>query len=381
MPFSFRVTAQCRQSRARAGVLQTAHGAVATPVFMPVGTQGTVKSLAPADLVEVGATVVLGNAYHLYLHPGAALIASCGGLHKFMAWPGVILTDSGGFQVFSLTDLRRITPDGVSFRSHHDGSEHLFTPERVMEIEAELGADIIMAFDECPPFHSDRQYHAEAMVRTHRWAARCLAAQRRPDQALFGITQGGTFPDLRVESARFLAGLDLPGHAIGGLSLGEPKEVTWAMVEATVAALPPDKPRYLMGVGTPEDLVEAVGQGIDMLDSVMPTRVGRNGALFTRGGRLNIRNAPFRTRDAPVEAGCDCYTCRTFSGAYLHHLFRCAEPLAYRLATIHNLRFMVRLTEEIRTAIPAGRWPALRAALLAGYRANQAAGPARRACP
>ena len=370
MPFSFRVTAHCRHSAARAGVLHTPHGAVATPVFMPVGTQGTVKSLSPADLQRLGATVILGNAYHLYLHPGSALIASCGGLHRFMAWPGVILTDSGGFQVFSLSDLRQITPDGVAFRSHRDGSEHLFTPERVMEIEAELGADIVMAFDECPPFQSDRRYHVDAMERTHRWAERCLRAPRRPDQALFGITQGGTFRDLREQSARFLAALDLPGYAIGGLSLGEPKEATWAMVAATVAVLPPDRPRYLMGVGTPEDLVHAVDLGIDMLDSVMPTRVARNGALFTRAGRQNIRNAAFRTQEAPVAPGCDCYTCRTFSAAYLHHLFRCAEPLAYRLATVHNLRFMIRLTEEIRAAIATGNWPAIAAELIAGYRVS-----------
>lgn len=374
LSIGFQVSARCAHTNARAGLLQTSHGAVATPVFMPVGTQGSVKSLCPADLTALGAQAILGNAYHLYLRPGSTLIAAHGGLHQFISWPGMILTDSGGFQVFSLGELRQITEDGVAFRSHLDGEEHLFTPERVMAIEEDLGSDIAMAFDECPPITSDRPYQVEAMGRTHRWAERCLQAKRRLDQALFGIVQGGSYADLREESARFLVSLDLPGYAIGGLSLGEPKEVTWAMVEASLAVLPAEKPRYLMGVGTPEDLVEAVSLGIDMLDSVMPTRVARNGALFTRGGRKNIRNAHFRTLDAPVEADCDCYTCRTFSAAYLHHLFRGEELLAYRLATIHNLRFMVRLTEQIRQAIVNGEWPALKAQLQVGYREKASVG-------
>ena len=348
-------------------MLRTRHGEALTPLFMPVGTQATVKSLAPADLLEIGATVVLANTYHLYLRPGAELVAALGGLHHFMAWPRGLLTDSGGFQVFSLGHMSRIDDDGVRFRSHIDGSEHYFTPERSLAVQELLGADIAMAFDECAPYPSDRPYALAAMERTHRWAERSLRAHKRAEQVLFGIVQGATYPDLRRASARFIGGLGFDGIAVGGLSVGEPKETMLAMLEETIPLLPADKPRYLMGVGTPEDLLEGVARGVDMFDCVLPTRVARNGALFTRRGRLNVRNAAFRAVDGPIEAGCDCYTCRTFSMAYVHHLFRAEELLSYRLATIHNLRFMQRLMEDVRRAILDGTFPAFKAEFLAGY--------------
>ncbi|MBI2955638.1 MAG: tRNA guanosine(34) transglycosylase Tgt [Chloroflexi bacterium] len=356
-----------KHSAARAGVLHTPHGDVPTPVFMPVGTQATVKTLSPLELLEIGARIILSNTYHLFLRPGSSLIASFGGLHRFMAWPRPILTDSGGFQVFSLGHLGRVRDDGVSFRSHIDGSEHLFTPERVIAIQEELGADVIMAFDECTPYPSDLEYNRKALKRTHNWAQRCLAAQTRRDQALFGIVQGGMFPELRRESARFLTSLDFPGYAIGGLSVGEPKELSAKILEETVPLLPEGKPRYLMGVGSPEDLVEFVARGIDMFDCVLPTRVARNGALFTRHGRRNIGNASFKALDQPIDESCDCYTCRTFSAAYVHHLFRSEELLAYRLASIHNLRFMIRLMEEVRASILSGSFDRLREEFLASY--------------
>jgi len=335
---------------------------------MPVGTQATVKTLAPPDLEDLGAQIVLANAYHLYLRPGPDLIASLGGLHRFMAWPHSILTDSGGFQVMSLGHLRKVTEEGVCFRSHIDGSEHFLTPERVVEIEEQLGADIIMAFDECAMQPADYRYTREAMERTHRWAERCLRAHQRGDQALFGIVQGGVYPDLRRESSRFLASLDFPGYGIGGLSVGEPKDQMWAALEEVMPFLPPYRPRYLMGVGSPEDLVEGIARGVDMFDCVLPTRVARNGAFFTANGRCNIRNARFRTQREPLDPHCDCYTCRTFSAAYLHHLFRSEELLAYRLATIHNLRFLVRLVERCREAILKGYFAQFREEFLSSYR-------------
>src|SRR3990170_1658298 len=334
---------------------------------MPVGTQATVKAVTPSQLAELGASIVLSNAYHLYLRPGTDIVRDLGGLHGFMAWPRPILTDSGGFQVFSLGHLRKVTEEGVVFRSHIDGSEHVFTPETVMRVEKDLGADIIMAFDECAPYPCDEQYARRAMERTHRWAERCLAAKRRDDQALFGIVQGGVYPELRKESARFLSALELPGYAVGGLSLGEPKATTYAVLAETLRWLPVEKPRYLMGVGSPEDLIEGVERGVDMFDAVLPTRIARNGALFTRTGRRNIRNAQFRQMSGPVDSTCDCYTCKTFSAAYLHHLFKTEELLGYTLASIHNLRFLVRLMEEVRAAIEADTFPALRDEFLSGY--------------
>lgn len=357
--FEFTVESRCAGSAARTGVLTTPHGRLHTPAFMPVGTQATVKTLSPDELRELGAECILSNTYHLHLRPGSGLISRLGGLHGFMGWDRAILTDSGGFQVFSLAHLRKITEDGVYFRSHLDGSEHFFSPESVMRIEEELGADIVMAFDECAPYPSEREYVVQAMERTHRWAERCLEAHGRSDQALFGIVQGGVYPDLRRESATFLANLGFAGYGIGGLSVGEPKDVMYSVLEETVRAMPDDKPRYLMGVGSPEDLFECVARGVDMFDCVLPTRIARNGALFTREGRLNIRNARYIEDSGPVEEGCRCYTCRHFSRAYLRHLIKADEVLGLRLTTIHNLHFLLQLAREIRGAIAEGTFPSL----------------------
>jgi queuine tRNA-ribosyltransferase len=332
-----------------------------------VGTQATVKTLTPGDLHELGATLILSNTYHLYLRPGPGLIAGFGGLHQFMQWDGPILTDSGGFQVFSLEGLRQVDEDGVTFRSHLDGSEHRFTPEKVISIQEELGADIIMAFDECPP-PTDYDYNVAAMNRTHRWAERCQAAQLRSDQALYGIVQGGIFTDLRVQSAKFLAGLDLPGYGIGGLSVGETKDQMHAMLEILHPVLPGHKPRYLMGVGSPEDLFESVARGVDQFDCVLPTRIARNGAVFTPQGRVSLRNARFATDHEPIEAGCQCYTCRTFSRAYLRHLLVAKEILALRLTTLHNLHFMLETMRRIRQSILDGTFVAYKTEFLATYR-------------
>jgi len=351
---------------ARAGVMRTPHGDIPTPVFAPVGTQATVKTLTPDELVEMGTTLILANTYHLYLRPGADLIARLGGLHQFMGWTGPILTDSGGFQLFSLESLRRVSEEGVLFRSHIDGSEHSFSPEKAIEIQEKLGADIIMALDECPD-PMDYDYNRSALERTHRWAERCLQAHTRADQALFGILQGGIFPDLRRESAQFLTSLDFPGYGIGGLSVGEPKEKTWEMVDITVPLLPADKPRYLMGVGSPEDLFESVERGIDLLDCALPTRLARNGAVFTSQGRINLRKAEFAEDPAPIEEGCGCYTCRHFSRAYLRHLLKAGEILGLRLNTIHNLYFLLELMRRIRAAILEGNFLTLKESFLSHY--------------
>jgi queuine tRNA-ribosyltransferase len=338
-----------------------------TPLFLPVGSQGAVKTLTPEELKAIGVKMVLGNTYHLYLRPGIEIIEKLGGLHRFISWDGPILTDSGGYQVFSLASLRRVSDEGVSFRSHIDGSEHFFTPELVIQLQEKLGGDIIMTLDECPPYSSDAGLVQEAMERTHRWAERCQRSHRREGQALYGIVQGGIFPELRRESAGFLTSLGFSGYAIGGLSLGEPKELTWAMLEETVACLPKDKPRYLMGVGSPEDLFEGVSRGVDLFDSALPTRTARNGALFTALGRQDIQNARYRDVDEPIDPRCDCYTCHTFSAAYLHHLFKSKDLLAYRLATIHNLRFILKLMEQMRQAILDGNFITLKESFLADY--------------
>ena len=348
---SFNLIKTCSATRARAGELVTPHGMVRTPVFLPVGSQATVKTLTPQEIKDIGFDMLLANAYHLYLRPGASGIEEMGGLHNFMGWKGTILTDSGGYQIFSLAGLRQINDEGVSFRSHIDGSQHLITPELAIKIQESLGADIIMVLDECPPSDADFNRVRRAMNRTHLWAARCRQTHRRNDQALFAIVQGGISPELRRKSAEYLTSLDFPGYAIGGLSLGEPKEVTWNIIEETVALLPKDKPRYLMGVGSPEDIIEAVSRGIDMFDSALPTRVARNGALFTRQGRVNIENSIYRKMAEPVDPNCICYTCKNFSAAYLHHLFRCGELLALRLATLHNLSFISNLMSDVREAI------------------------------
>jgi queuine tRNA-ribosyltransferase len=350
----FRFDLMAQDGSGRAGVFHTPHGELLTPLFAPVGTQATVKALTPAQLVELGANLVLANTYHLYLRPGVETVASEGGLHKFMAWPGPILTDSGGFQVFSLAKKRKIDADGVTFRSHIDGSSHHFTPEKAIKIQEKLGADIIMAFDECSQPY-DREYNEQALARTHDWAVRCVEAKSRSDQALFGIVQGGVFPDLREQSASFIASLGLPGNAIGGLSVGETKQEMLAMLEIVDPILPQDQPRYLMGVGSPEDLVEAVQRGIDIFDCVLPTRMARNHSAMTRRGRLNLRNKVFADDGRPIDPDCGCYTCTTFSRAYLRHLIVAKEMLAASLLSIHNLFMLIALCADLRQAIIDGR--------------------------
>ncbi len=363
----FEVENTCSQTDARAGTITTPHGSIPTPVFMPLATQGSVKSLSPEDIQNLEAKILLGNTYHLYLRPGLEVIRESGGLHRFMAWEGPILTDSGGFQVFSLGHLRKINDEGAVFRSHIDGSEHLLTPELAIEIQETLGADIIMAFDECAPADAKPDVFREAMNRTHRWAERCLAKHQRTDQALFGIVQGGFSMELRKQSVEELTSMDFPGYAIGGLSVGERKDLMYPVTKETAALLPASKPRYLMGVGSPEDLVECVSYGIDMFDCALPTRIARNGALFTREGRANLRNSRFKNQMEPIDPNCDCYTCRTFSAAYLHHLFKCEELLGYRLATIHNLSFILKLMDRMRQAIIEGTFPQFKEDFLAGY--------------
>jgi queuine tRNA-ribosyltransferase len=370
--FEYTLEARDPATSARAGAFTTPHGTLLTPVFAPVGTQATVKTLTPRDLRELGTTLVLSNTYHLYLRPGTERVCDFGGLHAWMGWERPMLTDSGGFQVFSLAQMRKVDPDGVTFRSHIDGSLHRFTPENVIQSEENLGADIIMCLDECAE-PLDRKYNEEALVRTHAWAARCKAAQKGHDQALFGIVQGGVFGDLRAESARTLAAMDFLGYGIGGLSVGETKEQMYATLDLTVPELPAGKPRYLMGVGAPEDIIEGVARGIDIFDCVLPTRTARNGGLLTPQGRLNLHNAKYAEDPLPVEAGCDCYTCQNFSRAYLRHLFKAEEILGLHLATVHNIRFMMRLMDQIRSAILDGTFADFRERFLAGYRLSDQA--------
>lgn len=366
-PFQFEILA--RHGRARAGIFHTPHGELLTPVFAPVGTQATVKALTPVQLHEIGASLILSNTYHLYLRPGDERVAEMGGLHRFMNWPGPILTDSGGFQVFSLSAIRKIDADGVNFKSHVDGAMHRFTPEKSIAIQENLGADIIMAFDECAA-PNERATSEKALERTHAWAERCLQAKTRPDQALFGIIQGGIFPDLRQQSAAFIASLGFPGHAIGGLSVGESKEDMHATLEVVDAALPEDKPRYLMGVGTPEDLINGVLRGVDIFDCVLPTRLARHNAAFSQSGRINLVNATFAADPRPIDEACACYTCQHFSRAYLRHLITAKEMLAATLLSIHNLFTLLQLARDMRQAILAGRFDAFAAEYLATLRAN-----------
>jgi queuine tRNA-ribosyltransferase len=367
MSVSFTVVHSDKHSRARLGLLHTAHGNVETPIFMPVGTQATVKTMTPEEVYMAGGRIILSNTYHLYLRPGHSLIRDAGGLHRFMNWNGPILTDSGGFQVFSLGPLRRITEDGVVFRSHIDGSEHFFSPEVAMEVQSDLGSDIAMAFDECAPYPSSREYTLEALDRTTRWAARCLAVPRREGQGVFGIVQGGMFPDLRARSARELIELNFPGYAIGGLSVGEPKELMYEILDHTVPFLPQEKPRYLMGVGSPDCLVEGVARGIDMFDCVLPTRIARNGSVLTRRGKLVVRNAEYAHDFAPLEPDCDCYACRNYTRAYIRHLIKAGEVLGIRLTTIHNLRFIFNLMTDIKEAIRGGKMMEFREQFLRIY--------------
>lgn len=366
--FKFEVTAVDPQTQARNGRFHTPHGIIETPVFAPVGTQATVKAIRPSDLHELGATLVLSNTYHLYLRPGDELVKELGGLHNFMQWDGPILTDSGGFQVFSLSDMRKIDADGVTFQSHLDGSRHRFTPESSIAIQENLGADIIMAFDECPP-PEDYDYVKQSLTRTHPWLERCLAAKTRGDQALFGIVQGGIFADLRGESGRFVTDLNLPGYAIGGLAVGETKPQMHAVLDVLHPILPQNKPRYLMGVGAPEDLVNAVMRGVDIFDCVLPTRLARHGSAFVLGGRLNLRNAQFRRDPEPIANDCTCYTCRHFSRAYLRHLVKANEILGHMLLSTHNLHFLINLMQQMREAIRQGTLAQFGADFLQHYEA------------
>lgn len=355
--------------KARAGRLMTAHGEIETPVFMPVGTVGTVKGVAPDDLESIGAQIILGNTYHLYLRPGDELVARRGGLHEFMRWDRPILTDSGGFQVFSLSGLREISEDGVEFRSHLNGSKHFFSPEKAMSIQQNLGSDIIMCFDECAPYGADREYTEKSLELTYRWAARCRKAHPagHNGRLLFGIVQGGFFEDLRKRSAEQIASLPFEGIAIGGLSVGEPKDEMLHFTRFTAPLLPQDKPRYLMGVGTPADIVAGIEAGIDMFDCVLPTRNARNGTLFTSLGRVNIKRAEYAEDDSPLDPNCDCYTCRTFTKAYLRHLYVSRELLSYRLNSLHNLAYFVSLAKGARQAVTEGRFTGYKARVDAVY--------------
>ncbi len=365
--FDFTIIA--KNNRARIGIFTTPHGTLQTPVFAPVGTQAAVKALTPVQVAELGASLVLSNTYHLYLRPGDDLVAELGGLHRFMRWPRPILTDSGGFQVFSLAQTRVVDEDGVTFKSHIDGSTHRFTPERSIRIQENLGADIIMAFDECAD-PNDHEYIKLAMERTHRWAERSLKAKRRADQALFGIVQGGIDPDLRAVSAEFIASLDTPGIAIGGLSVGETKDEMHAMLDVVTPLLPEDKPRYLMGVGTPEDIINGIARGIDIFDCVLPTRLARHHSAFSPEGRLNMMNAGFARDERRIDESCDCYTCKTFTRAYIRHLIVAKELLAGTLLSIHNLRALIRLVEDIRGYIADGTFEEQRPILLERWENN-----------
>ncbi|MBR5804547.1 MAG: tRNA guanosine(34) transglycosylase Tgt [Clostridia bacterium] len=340
-----------KKTGARLGRVYTDHGVFDTPCYMPVGTQATVKAMTPRDLVDVNARIILANTFHLYLRPGHELVREAGGLHSFMHWDRPILTDSGGFQVFSLAKINKIQEDGVMFQSPIDGSKHFFSPEKVMEIEMALNADIAMAFDECAPFPSDHTYAEQAMNRTHRWAERCREAHNSSSQNLFGIVQGAFYADLRIASAKFLSSLDFDGYGIGGLSVGEPKETMYRMLEEIEPYMPEQKPRYLMGVGSPDCFLEGIRRGVDMFDCVMQTRMARTGMALTRQGRMNIRNAKYERDFSPIEEGCDCYACRGFSRAYIHHLVKEKEILGAQLLTMHNLRFSTRLMEDIRESI------------------------------
>ncbi|MEW6226716.1 MAG: tRNA guanosine(34) transglycosylase Tgt [Bacillota bacterium] len=354
MAVSFSIVAESPSGNARAGELVTTHGVVKTPVFMPVGTQGTVKGLSPGELLEIGAEMVLANTYHLYLRPGHDIVREAGGLHAFMNWHRGILTDSGGFQVASLSDLREITDEGVRFRSHIDGSKHFLSPEIATRIQEDLGADIAMAFDECVCYPSDYEYLKAATRRTTEWARRCKEAHTRDDQSLFGIVQGGVFPDLRAESAKALADMDFPGYGIGGLSVGEPKDMMLEALEHTIAHIPKDKPRYLMGVGTPWDLVEGVSRGVDMFDCVLPTRIARHGSAFTSEGRIIVRDAAYARDFSPLDPHCDCRVCLNYSRAYIRHLLKASEILGMRLLSYHNLYFLIGFMRRIRASIIAG---------------------------
>lgn len=368
MTVTYELIKTCKQTGARLGRLHTPHGTVDTPVFMPVGTLATVKAMSPEELAEMGAHIILSNTYHLFLRPGHDVVKEGGGLHRLMNWKRAILTDSGGFQVFSLSAIRSITEEGVAFRSHISGEPLFLSPEKSIEVQNALGADIIMAFDECTPYPADRSYVEDSLERTTRWAERCLKAHARPDeQALFGIVQGGMHKDLRERSARDLISLDFPGYALGGLSVGEPKAMMYEALEWTTPLLPASKPRYLMGVGSPDALIEGTIRGIDMFDCVLPTRIARNGTTMTSEGRLVVRNAKFARDFRPLDPACDCYTCRHYTRAYIRHLIKSGEILGIRLTTYHNLYFLLRLMENVRKAIQDDRLQDFRDEFFAQY--------------
>lgn len=360
-----------QDGNARAGVLETEHGIVETPVFMPVGTQGTVKATEQRELLELGTQIILGNSYHLFLRPGMDVIEQAGGLHRFMNWQKPILTDSGGFQVFSLSDLRDIDDSGVTFRSHLDGALHVFTPESVIQIQRQLGSDIMMVFDECTPYPCEFDYAKKSNEMTIRWAERCkISVEKQPplfgySQAVFAIVQGSVYPEIREMSARTMTQMDFDGYAVGGLAVGESSEEMYRITEFTEQFLPVKKPRYLMGVGLPENILESIDRGMDMFDCVIPTRNARNGMLFTRNGTVNMRNAQYKTDFSPVDAECDCYTCRSFTRSYLRHLFVTKEILALQLASIHNLSFFLWITREARNAILESRFKTWKLMMLA----------------
>lgn len=365
MSLHFEVLSQ--SGRARRGRLTLPHGVIETPVFMPVGTQATVKAMSPDEMHELGAEIILSNTYHLYLRPGDDLIQEAGGLHTFMNWDKPILTDSGGFQVFSLSKLREITEEGVWFRSHLDGSRHLFTPENVVAIQEALGSDIMMAFDECAPYPAEYEYVKDSLERTTRWAKRCKEAKRREDQSLFGIVQGGLYADLRTQSVQELLELDFPGYAIGGMSVGEPKDLMFEMLAHTTPQLPAERPRYLMGVGSPDAIFAGIAEGIDMFDCVLPTRQARHGNVFTKTGELTIRNAPYARDFGPIDPECTCRVCQQYSRAYIRHLIRAKEILGLRLCTWHNLHFLLTLLRDIRQAIEEDRFDSFRESFCARY--------------
>lgn len=375
----FRVVAEDPETKARAGVLETPHGVVQTPVFMPVGTQATVKTLAPSDLHAVGAEIILANAYHLYLRPGTRVISRAGGIHRFMGWDRAILTDSGGFQIFSLPGLTTASEDGLEFRSHLDGSRHFMSPEDNVAVQREIGADVIMALDECVAYPATRPEAERSNELTLRWAERALAAWREDpgEQSLFGIVQGATYADLRLRSARALADMDFPGYAIGGLAVGEPAGLMREIVEAVVDVLPAGKPRYFMGQGFPEDIVRSVARGVDMFDCVMPTRNARKGSVFTSVGRLVVKNAEYADDLEPLDPDCGCYACRNFSRAYIRHLFQAEELLAGRLASLHSLTFYIKMMRDMRAAIIDGRFGVWRAAFLDRLKVDGAGGAER----
>ncbi len=372
-PVHFELLQESQDSMARRGRVHTPHGTIETPVFMPVGTQATVKTLSPEEVAQTGAGILLSNTYHLHLRPGEDIVKEAGGLHRFMNWPGAILTDSGGFQVFSLSSLRKISEEGVAFRSHISGEPLFMSPEDSITVQNALGSDIMMAFDECPPYPADREYVQQSLLRTTRWAKRCLDAhQRKGEQALFGIVQGGMEFDLRQLAASQLVELDFPGYAIGGLSVGEPKPIMYDVLEFTTPLLPKHKPRYLMGVGSPDDLFEGVLRGVDMFDCVLPTRIARNGTVFTEKGKRVVRNAAYARDFAPLDEACDCYTCKNYSRAYIRHLVKADETFGIRLTSYHNVYFLVKLMERIRNAIEQGTLRAFRASFFSKYGYEQA---------